>query len=355
MTTPHRTLQMALDALDAITDDVDGTGLNTMPSFDKAIDAIAALREALAQPEPIDGFGGNLDDAFEPAAPTPAVPDDAALNTLAKLFHRGEEIEGDDGAAMMVDLSLWHEASEAFDSLIGDGDGETLASSAAPAVREPLTDARKLCTCDGAGRGPGRACVVQAGGRLGDLWKCAKSAAPAVPRHVRKIGEECAELSKVCSRITIQGLDGVDPATSETNRAALAKEIADVIAQCYMTISAFGLDDHAIRVRGFEKQRQMAEWEAMFQPPAADQPWSPRVGELVRYGDGSTALALHGEPHAGGWHGKQCMGGHTFYTRVYPPTEQDRRQWVENAVRWRGVSLELARAEAGLDTPGGGK
>jgi len=52
MTTPHRTLQMALDALDAITDDVDGTGLNTMPSFDKAIDAIAALREALAQPEP---------------------------------------------------------------------------------------------------------------------------------------------------------------------------------------------------------------------------------------------------------------------------------------------------------------
>jgi hypothetical protein len=56
MTTPHRTLQMALDALDAITDDVDGTGLNTMPSFDKAIDAIAALRAALAQPAA--GAGG---------------------------------------------------------------------------------------------------------------------------------------------------------------------------------------------------------------------------------------------------------------------------------------------------------
>lgn len=50
--------------------------------------------------------------------------------------------------------------------------------ASAPAV--PLTDTRKLCTCDGAGRGPGRACVVQAGGRLGELWKCAKSAAPAV-------------------------------------------------------------------------------------------------------------------------------------------------------------------------------
>ena len=33
--------------------------------------AITALRAALAQPEPIDGFGGNLDEAFERA---PAVP-----------------------------------------------------------------------------------------------------------------------------------------------------------------------------------------------------------------------------------------------------------------------------------------
>ena len=52
MTRERELLQQALDALDAITDDVDGTGLNTMPSFDKAIDAITALREALAAPEP---------------------------------------------------------------------------------------------------------------------------------------------------------------------------------------------------------------------------------------------------------------------------------------------------------------
>lgn len=89
---------------------------------------------------------------------------------------------------------------------------------------------------------------------------------PMILRRIGKTGEECAELSKVCSRITIQGLDGVDPATGETNRAALAKEIADVVAQCYTTISALGLDEHAIRVRGIEKQRQMAEWEAMFLP-----------------------------------------------------------------------------------------
>ncbi len=35
------------------------------------------------------------------------------------------------------------------------------------------SEARKPCTCDGAGRGPGRACVVKAGGRLGELWRCA--------------------------------------------------------------------------------------------------------------------------------------------------------------------------------------
>ena len=71
MTTPHRTLQMALDALDAITDDVDGTGLNTMPSFDKAIDAIAALREALAP--------DHLRDGAEKVAPAAPVPDGWAM------------------------------------------------------------------------------------------------------------------------------------------------------------------------------------------------------------------------------------------------------------------------------------
>lgn len=43
-------------------------------------------------------------------------------------------------------------------------------------------DTRKLCTCDGAGRGPGRACVVKSGGRLGELWRCADGAsAPSQP------------------------------------------------------------------------------------------------------------------------------------------------------------------------------
>ena len=88
-----------------------------------------------------------------------------------------------------------------------------------------------------------------------------------VLRRVGKTGEECAELSKVCSRITIQGVDGIDPATGVSNRDALAKEIADVIAQCFVTINALGLDNDAIKARAHDKQAQMAEWEALFSQP----------------------------------------------------------------------------------------
>jgi NTP pyrophosphatase (non-canonical NTP hydrolase) len=92
---------------------------------------------------------------------------------------------------------------------------------------------------------------------------------PMILRRVGKTGEECAELSKVCSRITIQGLDGVDPATGESNRRALAKEVADVMAQCLVTIDALGLPLAFIEERAAIKREQMAEWEAMFSPPTA--------------------------------------------------------------------------------------
>jgi hypothetical protein len=92
---------------------------------------------------------------------------------------------------------------------------------------------------------------------------------PMVLRRVGKTGEECAELAKVCSRITIQGLDGVDPATGDSNRRALAKEVADVLAQCEVTIQALGLPREFIEARVDIKVQQMAEWEAMFAPSAA--------------------------------------------------------------------------------------
>ena len=44
---------------------------------------------------------------------------DEALNSLAKLFHNSEEMEGEDGAVMVVDLDLWHEGCAAMEFLIG--------------------------------------------------------------------------------------------------------------------------------------------------------------------------------------------------------------------------------------------
>lgn len=92
---------------------------------------------------------------------------------------------------------------------------------------------------------------------------------PMILRRVGKTGEELAELGKVCSRITIQGIDGIDPATGVSNRDALTKEIADVMAQCDVCIDALGLDWDAIRNRMRDKVEQMREWESMFDQNAA--------------------------------------------------------------------------------------
>lgn len=64
-----------------------------------------------------------------------------------------------------------------------------------------------------------------------------------------------------------------------------------------------------------------------------------KQGELVRYGDGSTALARLLSPHAGGWHGQQCMGGITYINttsrHVVHASEEDKKKWAECA-HWRG-------------------
>lgn len=170
-------------------------------------------------------------------------------------------------------------------------------------------------------------------------------------KELRRLGKTCEELGElvaVLGRTICQGLDGIDPASGESNIERITKESADVLAQIHCNVNAFALDRNHMGNRVADKTVQMHQWEAMFEPADPTEPWAPKLGELVRYGDGSTALALHGEPHAGGWHGLQCMGGHTFYSKVYQPTRQDRLQWVECAIRWRHQSPSQAAQEAGL-------
>lgn len=73
---------------------------------------------------------------------------------------------------------------------------------------------------------------------------------------------------------------------------------------------------------------------------AAAEEW-PREGDLVRYGDGSSALAIRLGPHAGGWHGYQCCGGYTFFTKAYKPTRADMDIWLDCA-KYRDERTKVA-------------
>ncbi|EPK4167847.1 hypothetical protein QEG52_000536 [Stenotrophomonas maltophilia] len=74
--------------------------------------------------------------------------------------------------------------------------------------------------------------------------------------------------------------------------------------------------------------------------PAATDAW-PREGDLVRYGDGASALAIRLEPHAGGWHGYQCCGGYTFFTKAYRPSRADMDTWLDCA-KYRDERTKVA-------------
>jgi hypothetical protein len=58
---------------------------------------------------------------------------------------------------------------------------------------------------------------------------------PHVRAAVGKLAEELNEAAKVCARIAIQGIDGIDPASGRTNREELFRELADIMAATDVT------------------------------------------------------------------------------------------------------------------------
>ncbi len=79
-----------------------------------------------------------------------------------------------------------------------------------------------------------------------------------------ELGKEVGELSAVASRCIIQGIDEVDPSSQEVNRTRPENELADVMAQCVVTIRTLQLNAPAISERCARKETQMAEWEALY-------------------------------------------------------------------------------------------
>lgn len=89
---------------------------------------------------------------------------------------------------------------------------------------------------------------------------------PHQARRIGKTGEEVNELGSVLFRISIQGIDSVDPSSGKTNRQRLLEESADVYAQldCNMDAIFSAKERNEIYLRAIEKRRQMAEWEAHY-------------------------------------------------------------------------------------------
>lgn len=115
-------------------------------------------------------------------------------------------------------------------------------------------------------------------------------------KHLVKLAEECAELSKILARCVIQGMDGVDPSTGEVNRVALQNEIADVAASSTLAVERFDLDMQKILVRSVEKTEKLRGWHAALDRETYDQ----RVERENRDAEGAPEPARLEEFHATG-------------------------------------------------------
>jgi hypothetical protein len=80
-----------------------------------------------------------LYDHTQPASEPVAQAD--AINTLCKMLHSGEEVEGDDGLAMMVPMDLWNEAQEAIESLVGEDDATPQPAAMTPTTKAAVIEA----------------------------------------------------------------------------------------------------------------------------------------------------------------------------------------------------------------------
>jgi len=91
-----------------------------------------------------------------------------------------------------------------------------------------------------------------------DPW--VPSGSPLVLGIAGKLCEEATEAAKVCSRIIIQGLAGIDPSTGLTNREELQKEIADLEHMIEFAKREFFLDEDKIAIRRSSKTAFHLPW-----------------------------------------------------------------------------------------------
>lgn len=77
---------------------------------------------------------------------------------------------------------------------------------------------------------------------------------PVDIKHLGKLNEELGEAISAVSRCIIQGLEGVNAKSNQTNKEWLEDELADVIANSELVIDRFGLDKARIAQRVADKK-----------------------------------------------------------------------------------------------------
>ena len=137
---PFKTADDAIDALRRSVAEIIGADPDTWPDHKNAplvISAVVGLREGAikqlrkerdAMRAELDALRGQKDEA---------------LNTLCKVFHAGEEFEGQDGMIMAVDLALWNEGCEAIERLVG-GEEDGASPYARPVPAQSVPEGWKL-------------------------------------------------------------------------------------------------------------------------------------------------------------------------------------------------------------------
>jgi hypothetical protein len=86
--------------------------------------------------------------------------------------------------------------------------------------------------------------------------------------------------------------------------------------------------------------------------------YAPQVGDLVRYGNGSTDIMLLSNKHGNGWHGRACLGGYLHKENFEEARRADLAIWMKNADyryranddgSWSGERDTPAHARADLE------
>jgi hypothetical protein len=218
---------------------------------------VMAIARALARPDPYREHLAKQAEGIE----------QERLQRCLTLMGSASAGAGQEGFAACLAENV-NRLTRAVDSHLASSFVQRMATVALDASRDPvqpqpaavpLSSMPELQAAVAAGLADGS--LVPQGAQAMNPWKPDDNELQA--RRIGKSLEELGELVGVLARISIQGMDAIDPASGKTNRVRMAEETADVMAQIECNIVAFGMDRQVLHLRELRKRRQMAEWEAL--------------------------------------------------------------------------------------------